>query len=99
MTVMFEKGVVTRVDIGSVGKRAAPWKTLRGIGIGSTEAQLRRAYGARLKRGVGYDEGPDDRLYYYWSSSGNGIKVQLVKGRVLVMTAGSKSIQYYENCL
>jgi len=91
--VMLEQNRVTRVEI-----KDATLTTPAGIGIGSTVAQLKKVYGARLKAERPYDNGPQDWSYYLWSKSGNGIRFDASNGRIHTIYAGNKAIRYYEGC-
>ena len=56
---MFEGGRVTRVDFGGEGARSAI-RTAKGIGLGSSIADIRRAYGAAAKAQTDvYTDQPD----------------------------------------
>jgi hypothetical protein len=95
--VMAERGVVTRVTIGAPSRL----RTDRGLGIGSSEEDVRRAYGSALQsQTAAYDEEPAHDLTFWIAGKKRGILYETdQQGRVTFIRAGGKSIQYIEGCL
>jgi hypothetical protein len=102
---LVERGKITRIDVdatGPVPKGVVPAATTAaGIGINSTEKQIRHAYGGKVRATENTDAGvgvtwmtvrsPDKR---------RGINFQIVDGRVTSFwTAMYPAILYYEGCL
>ena len=82
-TVMVIDGKVTRVETDS-----ERLETSKGIHVGSTEAELKRAYGSALKRepehyGAGWD-------YYLWSGKDRGIRFIVSEGKVSWITRATR---------
>jgi hypothetical protein len=50
-SIMVQDRIITRIDVGETdpGKQASPIITAEGVGIGSSETAVRKAYGKRLK--------------------------------------------------
>jgi hypothetical protein len=93
--VMAERGRVTRITILDHAV-----KTDRGLGVGATEAQVRKAYGAALKTDPSVYEDPPAVYLTYRAKNGHGIRYETdEKGRVARIHAGSGSINYVEGCL
>ena len=91
VTVMLIDNKVSRVETDS-----ERFETSKGIHVGSTEAELKRAYGAALKREPEhYGEGWD---YYMWSSKDRGIRFIVSEGKVSWITSGDETIRYIEGC-
>lgn len=88
---MVERGVVTRFQTESPRLR-----TVTGIHVGSTERELRNAYGNQLRSQENPYSGTD---YFVWPTRKNGIKFQVEEGRVTYITSGTQSIEYVEGCL
>jgi hypothetical protein len=100
ISVMAERGIVTRIVIAAPSRL----RTDRGLGIGSTEADVRRVYGHHLKiETAAYEDEPAHDLTFWVVRSKHrwrGIRYGTDEhGRVRVIYAGSKSIRYIESCL
>jgi hypothetical protein len=90
-TVMVIDGKVTRIETDN-----ERLETSKGIHVGSTEAELKRAYGSALKREPEhYGEGWD---YYLWSGKDRGIRFLVSAGKISWITAGDETIRYVEGC-
>lgn len=96
VSVFVEHGKVTSVGIGGPG--GAGFKTDRGVGIGDSEAALRRAYPKLEQKPDIYSEPPDKTLFFR-DSGGMGLKFSIVGGKVAAIAAGGRSIEYVEGCL
>jgi hypothetical protein len=98
VAVMAESGVITRIVIF----KSSSLRTERGFGIGSREADVRRAYGAKLKVETRAYE--DEAAHYltFWATGGKhrrGVRYSTnAKGRVEEVFVGSNSIEYIEGC-
>jgi hypothetical protein len=97
LVVMTEKGRVTRIS--AHGK--SPARTDRGFGIGSREADIRKAYGAALKvEPHKYDELPAHYLTAWTEPGRRGVRYETnQQGVVTAVHVGGRSIQYVEGCL
>jgi hypothetical protein len=97
VSVMAERGIITRITVWDSG---GP-RTDRGLGIGATEADLRRAYGKGLEvHTAAYDEEPAHDLTFWTVRHRRGIQYGTdQQGRVTRIHAGGKSILYIEGCL
>lgn len=85
-------GQVTRFETDS-----PQLATVNGIRVGSTEAELIRAYGrGKLKKEANPYAGVD---YFYWVGNKRGIKFNVDGGKVTMITAGNESIRFVEGCL
>ena len=71
-------------------------QTREGIRAGSSESQLRAAYGGKLSREENPYDGAD---YFYWEKPDRGIKFSVSDGVVKGITSGNKAIEYVEGCL
>jgi hypothetical protein len=91
-SVMVQRGIVT-----SVATDSPRFTTTLGARVGTTEATLRRLYGARLTKEENIYGGWN---YYFYSTSGNGIRFYVDEGRVRSINAGARSsIRLAEGCL
>jgi hypothetical protein len=91
-TVMVQRGIVT-----SIATESPRFMTTLGARVGTPEPTLRRLYGARLIKEVSEYGG---LLYYFYSTSGNGIRFYVNEGRVISLNAGARSsIRLAEGCL
>lgn len=71
--------------------------TVNGIHVGSSEAELIRAYGrGKLKKEQNPYAGVD---YFYWVGDKRGIKFNVDGGKVTMITSGNESIKFVEGCL
>jgi len=94
--LMVEDGRVTRIGLGE----GATVRTDKGLGVGSTERQVRAAYGSALKvEAHAYEDAPAHYLTFKDRKSGRGIKYSTdAKGIVNEIDAGGASIEYIEGC-
>jgi hypothetical protein len=98
LTVFVENGVITSLSVGQDEKgKGARFETERGLGLGDTEAAVRRAYPRLRQEPDIYSEPPDKKLFFKEGS--HGIKFSIVGGRVVEMSFGGSSINYVEGCL
>ncbi len=95
--LMFERGRLTRVSVRAPSRIRTP----RGIGIGATEAAVRRAYAGGLKAEPHKYSDPPARYLTYWTVPGaRGVRFETgLSRRVEAIHAGSQSIEYVEGCL
>ncbi len=94
--VMAENGVITRISVDGPGRL----RTDRGFGVGSREADIRRAYGTALEVATAaYLEEPAHDLTFWTHGGRRGVKYGTnADGRVDWLTVGSRSITYIEGC-
>jgi hypothetical protein len=96
LAVMAQHGIVTRITI------AAPSQLLtnRRLGIGATEADVKRAYGKALKiTTTPYEEEPAHEMIF-WSVPGKrGIRYDTnIAGSVEAIYVGDTAIELIEGC-
>jgi hypothetical protein len=101
-SLMVEGRKIVRIDIAS-GEPSAPkpaTKTDAGIGLGSTTAEVRRAYGKRLRiEPHPYDNDDGRYLVIKGLKSGREIIFETHQGRVESFRAGlSRQVEYIEGC-
>lgn len=99
LSYMFENGRVTRFDVGRENIKSAI-RTVRGIGIGSSIVELRRAYGKRAKSS---HNAYDNRWLDFEIKSPDAkaaIVFETEHGRVVRIRAGRlPAAEYIEDCL
>jgi hypothetical protein len=93
---MFEGFKLTRISVGEPSSVTTP----RGIGIGSSANEVRRAYGKGLKAEPHYYEDLPSEYLTYWTLTGKrGVRFETnSKRQVQTIHAGTDSIQYVEGC-
>ena len=93
---MFEGGRLTRLSVGAPNRATTP----RGIGIGATAAQVRRAYGPALRAETHtYHGRPAEYLTFWTRRDRAGVRFETGPDRrVETIHVGSGSIQYIEGC-
>jgi hypothetical protein len=93
---MFEEYKLSRISIGAPSKLTTP----RGIGLGASADQVRRAYPRGLKAERHYYEGLPSQYLTYWTVPGKrGVRFETDnKRRVQTIHAGTDAIQYVEGC-
>jgi len=94
--VMAQRGVITRISI------EAPSRLLtdRRIGLGSTEAEVRRAYGKVLKIDTTpYEEEPAHQLVFWAVPGKRGVRYDTnIAGSVEAIYVGADAIELIEGC-
>lgn len=96
ISLMFEHAHLTSISIG----RASRTKTERGIAVGDTEVRVKAAYPSLDITAADYDEAPASNLTYWVKKDVSGIRFKTGQDRkVLLMSAGGRSITYTEGCL
>lgn len=97
LDVMTEDGRVTRISL----YRKGAIRTDRGLAVGSTEAEVRKAYGAALTTEPHhYEEAPARYLTWRPAAGKPGIRFETdARRRVTAIHAGGASIAYVEGCL
>jgi hypothetical protein len=97
LAAMIQKGRVTRLSLWSDSKTL---KTDKGLGVGATEAQVKRAYGPKLEVTEHAYEGPDGHYLTYWAvPRKRGVRYETdVHGRVSAVHVGDQTIQLVEGC-
>jgi hypothetical protein len=95
---MFEEGRLSRISLSG---RESGIATPRGISVGASEAEVRRAYGRGLQSEEHtYQEAPARYLTFWTVRDRRGVRFE-TNGRQRVETihAGGPSIAYVEGCL
>jgi hypothetical protein len=95
VSVMAEDGRIARISVWRGGRL----KTLEGLGIGSSKAEVRRRLGAKVKvEPKAYDD--RERYLTVWDRHHHrGIRFETnAKGVVRVVHAGGDAINYIEGC-
>lgn len=96
LVVMTERGEVTRITL----YHASPLRTDRGLGVGSTAADVRRAYGVAIKATNHlYEDPPAEYLTFRPKKDGNGIRYEVGSDRRVATIHAGRSINYVEGCL
>jgi hypothetical protein len=96
MFVMAERGIVTRITI----EAPSNLRTDRGLSVGSTETEVKRAYGPALNiTTTPYEAEPAHELTF-WSVRGKrGIRYDTnTSGSVEAIYVGTGAIEYIEGC-
>jgi hypothetical protein len=93
---MFENGKLTRIS----AIEPSPVATPRGMHVGSTVEDVRKAYGAGLKEEPHkYVDAPAEYLTFWPKPGKYGVRFETdTQGRVESIHAGTASIQYVEGC-
>ena len=101
---MVEDGRITRIDVSEpdAGAGAAPQPSVRtdaGLGIGSTEAAVRKAYGRSLVVGPHPYEDAGHYLEVFGPDRRRAFLFETLRGRVTSFRAGRRrSVEYIEGC-
>ena len=101
VSYMVESGRITRIDIVTPQDGKAPTiLTAKGIGIGSSRADVERRYGGSgISRRAPYGHNDDDRWVTVEETPDLGIVISLSGGKVDALWAGRRqSIAYTESC-
>jgi hypothetical protein len=100
---MFERGRLTRITTTEPSVVATP----RGIHVGSTHEEVRKAYGKGLKAEPHHYEAatnefltfPAEYLTFWLKPGRSGVRFEMdTQGKVESIHAGTSSIQYAEGC-
>jgi hypothetical protein len=94
---MFENGHLSRISLVKPSRIA----TVKGIRVGATARELRRAYGARLHAEPNHYDDPPAQYLTVWTEAGKrGLRFETDEHRrVYAIHAGTSSIRYIEGCL
>lgn len=97
LAFLFQARRLSRISVAGAG----PIRTQRGIGIGSTAAQIRRAYRPRLEAEVHeYLGAPGEYITWWARPNRRGLRFETDNNRrVDVIHAGDGSIRLIEGCL
>ncbi|HEX8579056.1 MAG TPA: SH3 domain-containing protein [Allosphingosinicella sp.] len=100
ISVFVQDGIITSIgaDLSEEGGAGSRLETDRGVGLGDSEDDVRRAYSKLEEKPDIYSEPPDKKLFFR-GAGGNGIKFSIVNGRVTEIVVGGDSIEYVEGCL
>ena len=97
IAIMAIDGRIARVTIVSGGLGI---RTPEGIGIGSTEHEVRAAYPSSADSPAPYDDAPAHDLTFWRHPNADGMRFEIdAHGRVVRMHGGSNAITYIEGCL
>ena len=93
---MFQDGKLTRIS----AVERATIKTPRGMGIGSSAEDVRKAYGEKLQAEPHHYEGePAEYLTYWLKPANSGVRFETdAQRKVQTIHAGNDSIQLIEGC-
>lgn len=93
---MFEDGKLSRITATEFSTVATP----RGLRYGSTEEEVRKAYGDGLKvEPHHYLDAPAEYLTFWLKPDKSGVRFETdIHGKVESIDAGTSSIQYVEGC-
>ncbi|MEO7635778.1 MAG: hypothetical protein ABIS38_09065 [Sphingomicrobium sp.] len=96
VTFMFEDKKLGRISIHKPSRITTP----RGIGVGATAAQIKRAYGPRLKAEWHHYVGAPAQYLTYWTKpQTRGVRFETgTDRRAEIIHAGGPSINYIEGC-
>lgn len=95
VSFMFEDGKLRRIDV-----RTGTISTQDGIHVGTTVAQLKRRYGARLSDEPDHYSGPEDRYLTFALSPDIAVRFETHHAKVDNFYVGYKAqVQYVEGCL
>lgn len=96
MIFMFEDRRLTRISASSNSRVHTP----SGVRVGSTAAEVRRAYGRKLQSGPHKYVGPPAEYLTYWTvATKRGVRFETdERRRVARIHAGAASIEYVEGC-
>lgn len=96
LLLMFEGSRVTSVYAGG----AAPSvRTPEGVGVGSTDAEVRAAYPTATEEPAKYDDPPAHNLIFWRAPNESGLRFEIGSdSKVTAINAGGPSILYVEGC-
>lgn len=104
ISYMLGGGAINRIDVDGTDPSHPPPDVLteQGIGIGATEGQVKRAYGAgAVEAPHPYTEGPDSHYYKVAAPDGeHAIVFETYNGKVNTFRAGlSQAVDFIEGCM
>ena len=93
---MFLDGKLSRISVTDPSKIVTP----RGIGVGATEADVRKAYDTGLQAEEHHYVGaPAEYLTYWLKPKASGVRFETdAQGKVSIIHAGGDSIELIEGC-
>lgn len=97
VTVMTENRAVTRITV----REAGTVRTVSGVGVGDTAADLARVYGWSLRKEPhAYEDAPAAYFNVWFPKLKRGMRFESgTDGRVTAIHAGTEAIRYVEGCL
>lgn len=94
--VMVEEGRVTRITAVESGSAV---RTPEGVGVGSSDAEVRAAYPQAIEEPAKYAPSPAHDLIVWWTPNESGMRFEIgADGKVAAMHVGGQSILYVEGC-
>ena len=96
--MLVENGNITTVEAFEMTGQPK-FSTDRGVKLGDPESAVRAAYQELKQLPNIYSDPPDKMLFHYEPGGERGIKFAIVKGRVVEIAVGTRSIEYVEGCL
>ncbi len=97
---LYYMAVDGRISRISVYEGAPLIRTAAGVGVGSSDADVRAAYTSAIQEPAPYDDPPAHDLIVWTAPDVSGLRFEVNgMGKVVVLHAGGPSILYIEGCL
>lgn len=96
---MAEQGRITRISTSDAVAGGDAIRTAAGVGVGSSDAEVRSAYPEAVEELAKYEEPPAHDLIAWTTPNERGIRFEVdASGKVARVHAGGASIMYMEGC-